>query len=39
MTEYFQPPRRALPQLFSAFVNWFTLPRENPEHPEVHRMA
>jgi len=28
-----------LPQLFSAFVNWFTHPRQNPGHPEIHRMA
>jgi hypothetical protein len=28
-----------LPQLFSAFVNWFTHPRRIPGHAEIHRMA
>jgi hypothetical protein len=36
---YFPPLRHALPQLFSTFVNWFTYPRQNPGHPEIHRMA
>jgi hypothetical protein len=36
---YFPPLRHALPQLFSTFVNWFTYPRPNPGHPEIHRMA
>jgi hypothetical protein len=27
------------PELFSAFVNWFTHHRENTGHPEIHRMA
>src|SRR5438874_715786 len=39
LTEAIDGLRHALPQLFSTFVNWFTYPRRNTGHPEIHRMA